>query len=700
MNAFAGGNFIMSTPRHYFITTALPYANGVFHVGHITEYIQADIFVRHTRMQLNENDTLYFVGADDVHGAAIMVKAESEGTTPKALVAKIAATRPKCLNGFLISFDHWHSTDSPENVALSQDVYRRLKANGLIDRKTIEQFYDPVKNMFLPDRFIKGECPRCHAQDQYGDACEQCSAVYSPTELIHPRSTLSGATPVLKQSEHFFFRLSDPQCIDFLREWTQKDRLQEEVVNKINEWLGDQDGKSAIIDWDISRDAPYFGIEIPDAPGKYFYVWLDAPIGYLASLKACLAKDNIALEDYLSRDHLNQIHFIGKDIIYFHTLFWPAMMRFAGSPYHVPDKICVHGFITFSGEKMSKSRGTGINPERYLDLNLNPEWLRYYLAAKLNDKIEDIDFNPDDFVARVNSDLIGKFVNIGSRAAPFIKKYFANALSDRFDHVDIVGKVKSEADTLAAQFNRRQFSAAVRKIMELADAVNTYWDQEAPWALAKRFDALTDEERAHLHTVCSATLECFRLLTLYLKPILPRLAADVERFLNIAPLKAKDAAACLPARHLIRDYEHLMARIDPKQIDRLLEPPADPAPQKKQNPSDAVPALPPITIEDFAKMDLRVGKIVDAVAVEGSDKLIRLTVDLNEDQPRTIFAGIKKAFKPEDLIGRLTPVVANLAPRKMKFGVSEGMVLAASEPEGGIYLFTPDQGAKPGMKIK
>ncbi|MDR0251371.1 MAG: methionine--tRNA ligase [Burkholderiales bacterium] len=701
-------------PRRIFISTALPYANGPFHIGHIMEYIQADIWVRNVRMQLSDADQLYFVCADDTHGAPIMLKAEAEGITPQELVARIAATRPKCLNGFLISFDHWHSTDSSENAELSQDIYRKLKARGLVYPKTIEQFYDPVKGMFLPDRYIKGECPKCGAKDQYGDACEHCSTVYNATELVNPYSTLSGVAPVLKTSEHYFFKLSDPQCLAFLREWTQQGRLQNEVSNKIREWLGDENNEdensSKLVDWDISRDAPYFGIEIPDAPGKYFYVWLDAPIGYLASLKAKLKQEGRTLDEFLQDPGIEQYHFVGKDIIYFHTLFWPATLKFAGDPYHVPDNVFVHGFITFSGEKMSKSRGTGISPELYLDLGLNPEWLRYYLAAKLNDRVEDLDFNPDDFTARVNSDLIGKYVNIASRTATFLKKYFDNRLGQHFAALPIAQETLQQAEAIAALYDKRQFSAAVRQIMELADKTNAYWDQQAPWALAKRFDALSDTERAALHDTCSVALEVFRLLTLYLKPILPKLASDAEQFLNIAPLNWRKAKATLPAGHTINDYAHLMTRIDPKQhIDRLLETQAQktsaPSLAEKNNATATPSALPAktsstITIDDFAKVDLRVAKIVLAEAVEGSDKLLKLTLDIGEDTPRTVFAGIKSAYAPEQLVGRFTAMVVNLAPRKMKFGVSEGMVLAASGETPGIYLLQPDNGAQPGMKIK
>src|SRR6266545_4919890 len=554
-----------------FVTTALPYANGPFHIGHIMEYIQADIWVRFQRMQ---GHRVHFVCADDTHGAPIMLAAEAEGVTPQALVARIAATRPKHLAGFHVSFDHWHSTDSPENVELSQDVYRRLKAAGLIYAKPVEQFFDPVKSMFLPDRYIKGTCPVCGTRDQYGDACENCSSPYAPTDLIDPYSTLTGARPELRTSEHLFFRLSDPACVAFLREWTAgsgaggEPRLQMEVLNKAREWLGGSEGKLA--DWDISRDAPYFGIPIPDEPGKYFYVWLDAPIGYLASLKAYVgsgkaktAGETRSFEQILSAPDTRQIHFIGKDIIYFHTLFWPAMLKFAGAPYKVPDNIYVHGFITFTGEKMSKSRGTGISPELYLDLGLNPEWLRYYLAAKLNDRVEDLDFNPEDFVARV-----------------------------------------------------------------IADRVNERFDQAKPWELAK-----DPARRDELHDVCTDALLAFRALTYYLAPVLPVVAERVAAMFALPwPLAWSDVERTAES---VQPYEHLMTRVDAKKVDRLLEGPqqatavaaAAPAREHAAGQSAAA-AAPQVTIDDFAKIDLRIARIVNAEAVDGADKLVKLTLDV------------------------------------------------------------------------
>ena len=676
--------------RTLFVTTALPYANGPFHIGHIMEYIQADIWVRFQRMRGAE---VHFVCADDAHGAPIMLKAESEGVTPRALVERIAATRPRTLAGFQLSFDHWHSTDSPENVELSQDIYRRLKARGLIYGKPVEQFYDPVKAMFLPDRYIQGSCPKCGTPDQYADACEKCSTVNAPTDLVNPRSTLTGVKPELRTSEHLFFRLSDPDVVAFLRAWTSRaDRLQPEVLNKVREWLGEGTGESKLADWDISRDAPYFGIEIPDAPGKYFYVWLDAPIGYLASLKAHLAGRGIGFAPFLQDPDLEQVHFIGKDIVYFHTLFWPAMLEFAGAPYKVPDDVHVHGFITFLNEKMSKSRGTGISPDAYLDLGMNPDWLRYYLAAKLNDRVEDLDFNPDDFVARVNSDLVGKYVNIASRAATFLARHFGGELRDDEAHRNawwhaIAGDA---ADAIAASLDGREFGKAVRRVMEIADAVNRYFDEKQPWLLAK--DA---GKRDELWRVCSDCIVAFRNLSVFLAPILPATARKAAAFVGLdrdflwidlgTPVKRIGA------------YEHLMSRIDPKVVEALIAPPAAPAaaPQALKAPVGAT-----ISIDEFSKVDLRIARIVAAEAVEGADKLVRLMLDVGEAKPRTVLAGIKSAYDPASLVGRLTPMVANLAPRTMKFGVSEGMVLAASGEGPGIFLLAPDQGAQPGMKVK
>jgi methionyl-tRNA synthetase len=685
--------------RKLFVTTALPYANGNFHIGHIMEYIQADIWVRLQRMQGHE---VNFVCADDAHGAPIMIAAEKAGKTPQQFVADIAAGRKPYLDGFHIAFDNWHSTDAPENHELAQQIYRDLKAAGLIETRVIEQFFDPEKAMFLPDRFIKGVCPKCGAKDQYGDNCEACGAVYAPTDLKNPYSALSGATPVLKSSEHFFFKLSDPRCVEFLEAWTCDSKLQPEVANKVREWFSPRqnaDGSTSegLGDWDISRDAPYFGIEIPDAPGKYFYVWLDAPVGYLASLKNLLEKRGQDYAAYMADPALEQFHFIGKDIITFHTLFWPAMLHFSGRK--TPDNVFVHGFLTVNnGEKMSKSRGTGLDPLKYLKLGMNPEWLRYYLAAKLNSRVEDVDFNPEDFMARVNSDLVGKYINIASRAAGFIAKRFAGRLGDiSADGDALLEHLRHAAPGVAELLAEREYGKALREVMLLADRVNAYVDQNKPWELAKQ-----EGMDARLHDVCTVCIEAFRLLTLYLKPVLPALAEQVEAFLKIEPLRWRDAAQALGAGHAIGEYKHLMQRVDVKQLDALFEPPAAPEPETRTPGGEEL--APTISIDDFAKIDLRIAQIVNCEAVEGSTKLLRLTLDVGEGTTRNVFSGIASAYKPEDLVGKLTVMVANLAPRKMKFGVSEGMVLAASHADEkqnpGIHVLTPWPGAQPGMRVR
>jgi methionyl-tRNA synthetase len=884
--------------RRIFVTTALPYANGPFHIGHVMEYIQADIWVRFQRMQGHE---VHFIGADDAHGAPIMLAAEKAGTSPEAFVAEIARSRKPYLDGFHIAFDNWHSTHSKENAALSQDLYRRLHAKGLIYSRTIEQFYDPTKGMFLADRYIKGECPNCGAKDQYGDACENCSSVYSPTQLKNPYSTLSGATPVMKSSEHYFFRLSDPECKKFLREWINApERLQPQVANKAKEWLEGVDEKT-LTDWDISRDPPYFGIRIPDiAEEKYLYVWLDAPVGYFASLKNYCDREGIDFDDFVRPGRgTEMVHFIGKDIIYFHTLFWPAMLHFSGH-YKTPDRINVHGFIGVSGEKMSKSRGTGIDPLRYLKLGMNPEWLRYYIAAKLNANVEDLDFNPDDFVARVNSDLIGKYVNIASRAAGLIANRFSGRLSDNIDDIssviwnniqvdgnqliaaDLVAdagpmSVRDIASYVRVYLEERDYGKALRMIMAYADVVNQYVDRERPWDLAKK-----RETEGRLQLVCTIALNAFKALTIMLAPILPEIAREASHFLRIKEtLRWSDITEPLPGNHVIGEYKHLMTRIDRKQVDTLIEAnkdslqppspsgrgvggegrrskkpplpdellifartlrqeqtdaerliwgllrdrrlghakfrrqhpieaggknyildfysdelklaveldggqhqeqrshdeartaalaqlgisvlrfwnndvlqrtesvleslwnkvteksssqpplslpgrrrtgvhdkesqlPSPPAPLPKGEGGSHSPAryaeprihaeekmeiAPTINIDDFSKVDLRIVKIVNAEHVEGADKLLKLTLDLG-GETRTVFAGIKSAYDPEQLKGRLTVMVANLAPRKMKFGVSEGMVLAASGDGPGVFLLAPDSGAQPGMRVK
>ena len=690
--------------RKLFITTALPYANGSFHIGHIMEYIQADIWARLQRLSGHE---VHFVCADDAHGAPIMLKAEAEGTTPQQLVANIAAERPDYLNGFLISFDNWHSTESEENVELSQDIYRHLLKAGFIDRKVIEQFYDPVKAMFLPDRYIKGDCPKCNAVNQNGDNCEVCGAVYAPTDLINPVSALTGATPVLRESEHFFFRLSDPRCLEFLRRWTQDGRLQAQMANKAKEWLED----GSLADWDISREAPYFGIPIPDAPGKYFYVWLDAPVGYLASLKNYFTKQGKDFQAFLQDPQTEQIHFIGKDIVYFHCLFWPAMLHFAGAPYKVPDKVFVHGFITASGEKMSKSRGTGVDPLRYLKIGLHPEWLRYYIAAKLNANVEDMDFNPDDFAARVNADLIGKYVNIASRSAGFLTKRFDGKLLQTLpeEGEKLLGELRNARQRVHQLFDDREYSKAVREIMALADRVNEYINLHAPWELAKKPGCETA-----LHEVCSLAIHSFRYLTAMLAPIMPETADKVGVFLNCRFERWNDDT---PITH-IEPYQHLMSRVDPKIVDQLYDlPEAAALPVEKSAKKETAapvasavknPEATKISIDDFMKVELRVAKIVEASHVEGAEKLIRLSLDCGELENgeaklRQVFAGIKSAYDPAALVGRLTIMVANLAPRKMKFGMSEGMILAASDQDGqtpGIFLLSPDSGATPGMRVK
>lgn len=681
--------------RKLFVTTALPYANGAFHMGHIMEYIQADIWVRHERMCGN---IVHFVGADDVHGAPIMIAAQKRSLTPQAFVAEIAAGRKQYLDGFHISHDYWGSTDSPENHELSQEIYRRLKNAGLIYTKDVEQFYDTVKGMFLADRFIKGTCPRCGAPDQYGDNCEKCSAVYSPTEVINPYSTLSGSRPELRTSTHYFFKLSDPECVKFLREWTTgngKDglpRVQEEVLAKDSEWLG-TDGH--LTDWDISRDAPYFGIAIPDAPGKYFYVWLDAPVGYLAALKAYSEKKGFDFNEFLSDPETEQVHFIGKDIIYFHTLFWPAMLHFSGKPFRTPDHINAHGFMTVDGQKMSKSRGTGISPLQYLDLGMNAEWLRYYLAAKMNSRVEDVDFTKVDFAQRVNSDLIGKYINIASRAAGFIVKRFEGRILDAAMKDPLIERIKSRVPEVSAFYEAREFARATRLVMELADAVNEYVDEKKPWELAK------DPAQAEaLHWVSSVALECFRLLTLCLKPVLPATAERVEAFLSIAPLAWASAAEPLSSVNPIKPYQHLMQRVDMvRQLDQLLP---DHVPEPKVRAPGGEAIAPEVTIDDFSKMDLRVAKVIKCQKVEGSTKLLQFTLDVGEGKTRNVFSGIQSAYKPEDLEGRLIIMIANLAPRKMRFGVSEGMILSASDADDkglGLFVLSPDSGAVPGMRI-
>ncbi|BCM25347.1 methionine--tRNA ligase [Methyloradius palustris] len=678
--------------RKILVTSALPYANGSIHLGHLVEYIQTDIWVRFQKMQ---GHTVHYVCADDTHGTPIMLRAEKEGITPEALIERVQKEHYADFSDFLVEFDNYYSTNSEENRELSSNIYKVLKANSKIAVKTIEQYFDPVKEMFLPDRFIKGECPKCHAKDQYGDSCEVCGSTYSPTELINPYSAVSGAAPVRKETEHYFFKLSE--CGDFLKEWTRSGTLQPEAANKMSEWF-----ESGLSDWDISRDAPYFGFEIPDAPGKYFYVWLDAPIGYMASFKNLCSKIGLDFDEYWKKDSTTELyHFIGKDILYFHALFWPSTLEYSG--HRKPTKIFAHGFLTVNGEKMSKSRGTFITARSYLEHVKNPEYLRYYYAAKLNGSMEDIDLNLEDFVARVNSDLVGKYINIASRTAGFIAKRFDNKLQMSATQPSAVTEIKNAAKLVSEYYVARDYSRALREIMRLADLANADVAAAAPWVQAKQTG---DAAQQGLHLDCSSALEMFRLLTLYLKPILPTLASNVEKFLNIGPLSWENVSDSLTTGHQIQSYEHLVTRLDPKWIDAMTEAnkenllaTASPATQN----SPVVATLPEaeyISIDDFTKVDLRIAKIVNAEHVEGAEKLLKLTLDIGEENPRQVFAGIKSAYDPATLVGRLTVMVANLAPRKMKFGMSEGMVLAASDERGGPFILSPDEGSQPGMRVK
>ena len=741
----------ISNSRKILVTSALPYANGSIHLGHLVEYIQTDIWVRFQKMQ---GHSVHYVCADDTHGTPIMLRAEKEGITPESLIDAVHKEHSADFKEFLVEFDNYYSTNSDENKVLSQTIYKKLDTNNKIAKKTIEQFYDPVKNMFLPDRFIKGECPKCHAKDQYGDSCEVCGATYNPTELINAYSAVSGAAPIRKETEHYFFKLSE--CEDFLKTWTRSGTLQGEAANKMGEWFA-----SGLNDWDISRDAPYFGFEIPDAPSKYFYVWLDAPIGYMASFKNLCAKNGLDFDEYWKQDSKTELyHFIGKDILYFHALFWPATLEYSG--YRTPTQIFAHGFLTVNGEKMSKSRGTFITARSYLDHIKNPEYLRYYYAAKLNSTMEDIDLSLDDFVARVNSDLVGKYINIASRTAGFINKKFSGEISPLTqlqksignlneikqkipleklgssewtqstqlsrensywpsfsDSVELIGRerflyqgVTSATATVIKAYESRDYSKAIREIMLCADSVNQYVAEMKPWELAK-----IEGMENRLHEVCSLALNLFREITIQLKPILPNIANEVEKLFNINSLKFSDSGQFLSGK--ISEYNHLITRIDPKAIEAMTEankenltatPTAAPVlasgvGAKTTYPSPPAP-IPPagegsyISIDDFTKVDLRIAKIVNAEHVEGAEKLLKLTLDIGEGTTRQVFAGIKSTYDPATLIGRNTVMVANLAPRKMKFGMSEGMVLAASDERGGPFILSPDVGAQPGMRVK
>ena len=676
--------------RKILVTSALPYANGSIHLGHLVEYIQTDIWVRFQKMQ---GHTVHYVCADDTHGTPIMLRAEKEGITPEALIKAVHKEHAADFKAFLVDFDNYHSTNAPENKELAQSIYRTLKANGKIATKIIEQFYDPVKNMFLPDRFIKGECPKCDAKDQYGDSCEVCGATYNPTELINAYSAVSGAAPIRKETEHYFFKLSE--CDAFLKQWTRSGTLQGEAANKMGEWFA-----SGLNDWDISRDAPYFGFEIPDAPGKYFYVWLDAPIGYMASFKNLCGKLALDFDEYWAKDSQTELyHFIGKDILYFHALFWPATLEFSG--HRTPTQIFAHGFLTVNGEKMSKSRGTFITARSYLDHINNPEYLRYYYAAKLNSSMEDIDLSLDDFVARVNSDLVGKYINIASRCAGFIDKYFAGELNVSAIQ-GLVGGAIGSGQIISESFDARNYAKAIRDIMELADRVNGEIAQAAPWVLAK-----DETKKAELHDICSRAMHGFYVISILLQPVLPALVSRVARefFAKHDDFVWADLGL-IPSR--INPYQHLITRIEPKAIAAMTE-------ANKENltatPQVTAPVTSPveevtlseaeyISIDDFTKVDLRIAKIVNAEHVEGAEKLLKLTLDIGEANPRQVFAGIKSAYDPANLVGRLTVMVANLAPRKMKFGMSEGMVLAASDEKGGPFILSPDVGASLGMRVK
>ncbi len=675
------------TPRKILVTSALPYANGPIHIGHLVEYIQTDIWVRFQKMR---GEHCIYVCADDAHGTPIMLKARQEGVEPEALIECISVEHKADFAEFNVAFDNYHSTHSEENRHYASTIYERNRDAGHIARRTITQAYDPVENMFLPDRFIKGVCPKCGAEDQYGDNCEVCGASYSPNELKKPVSAISGATPVDKESEHYFFRLGDFE--EMLKKWTKGGHLQNEVSNKLDEWFA-----AGLREWDISRDAPYFGFEIPGHPGKYFYVWLDAPIGYMASFQnLCDRTEGLNFDDFWAKESDAELyHFIGKDIIYFHALFWPAMLDGAG--FRTPTAVFSHGFLTVDGQKMSKSRGTFIKARTYLD-HLNPEYLRYYFAAKLGSTIEDIDLNLEDFSARVNSDLVGKVVNIASRCAGFIKKRFSGRLSDNLSEHSLFDEFITAGDSIAEHYEKREFSHAVREIMALADRANQYIDEKKPWIIAKE-----EDKQQELHDVCSMGINLFRLLIGYLRPILPATAEKSEAFLQIDPLTWECLGTPLTA-HEIAKFKPLMTRVEAKQIDAMVDGSKQdltqtPEVAEVKGPLADDPISDTVEFPDFAKVDLRIVKIVKAAHVEGADKLLQLTLDLG-GETRNVFAGIKSAYAPEDLEGKMTVMVANLATRKMRFGLSEGMVLAAGLGGKELFILSPDSGAEPGMRVK
>ncbi|SCW18977.1 methionyl-tRNA synthetase [Neisseria gonorrhoeae] len=681
--------------RKILVTSALPYANGSIHLGHMVEHIQTDVWVRFQKLRGHE---CYYCCADDTHGTPVMLAAQKQGIAPEDMIAKVRKEHLADFTGFFIGYDNYYSTHSTENKQFSQDIYRALKANGKIESRVIEQLFDPEKQMFLPDRFVKGECPKCHAQDQYGDNCEVCGTTYSPTELINPYSAVSGAKPELRESEHFFFKLGE--CADFLKAWTSgnnphdgKPHLQPEALNKMKEWLGEGE-ETTLSDWDISRDAPYFGFEIPDAPGKYFYVWLDAPVGYMASFKNLCDRIGIDFDEYFKADSQTEMyHFIGKDILYFHALFWPAMLHFSG--HRAPTGVYAHGFLTVDGQKMSKSRGTFITAKSYLEQGLNPEWMRYYIAAKLNGKIEDTDLNLQDFISRVNSDLVGKYVNIAARASGFIAKRFEGRLKDVSGSA-LLAKLAAESNNIAEQYENREYARALRDIMALADIVNEYVDANKPWELAKQ-----EGQDERLHEVCSELINAFTMLTAYLAPVLPQTAANAARFLNLDAITWANTRKTLGG-HPINKYEHLMQRMEQKQVDDLIE----------ANKQSIQTASAPVEegkyekvaeqagFDDFMKIDMRVAKVLNCEAVEGSTKLLKFDLDFGFEK-RIIFSGIAASYpNPAELNGRMVIAVANFAPRKMaKFGVSEGMILSAATADGKLKLLDVDAGAQPGDKV-
>ncbi|MBS6044793.1 MAG: methionine--tRNA ligase [Neisseria sp.] len=682
--------------RKILVTSALPYANGSIHLGHMVEHIQTDVWVRFQKLRGHE---CHYCCADDTHGTPVMLAAQKQGIAPEDMIAKVREEHLADFTGFHIGYDNYYSTHSPENKQFSQDIYRALKANGKIESRVIEQLFDPEKQMFLPDRFVKGECPKCHAQDQYGDNCEVCGTTYSPTELINPYSAVSGAKPELRESEHFFFKLGE--CADFLKAWTSgnnphdgKPHLQPEALNKMKEWLGEGE-ETTLSDWDISRDAPYFGFEIPDAPGKYFYVWLDAPVGYMASFKNLCDRIGVDFDEYFKADSQTEMyHFIGKDILYFHALFWPAMLHFSG--HRAPTGVYAHGFLTVDGQKMSKSRGTFITAKSYLEQGLNPEWMRYYIAAKLNSKIEDIDLNLQDFISRVNSDLVGKYVNIAARASGFLSKRFEGRLKD-VSGSPLLQKLAAESDNIAEQYENREYARALRDIMALADAVNEYVDANKPWELAKQ-----EGQDERLHEVCSELINAFTMLTAYLAPVLPQTAANAARFLNLDAITWANTRETL-GEHAINKYEHLMQRVEQKQVDDLIEAnkqsiQTTPAPAAEESQYEKVAEQ--ASFDDFMKIDMRVAKVLNCEAVEGSTKLLKFDLDFGFEK-RIIFSGIAASYpNPAELNGRMVIAVANFAPRKMaKFGVSEGMILSAATAEGKLRLLDVDAGAQPGDKV-